>query len=75
MTLEISSLSIFIMIAIACVVVALIVMNIIKYRGRKNFEKLANALAERSENARRELEALFVPSHLIEEAHKSTTSK
>jgi rubrerythrin len=38
MTLEISSLSIFIMIAIACVVVALIVMNIIKYRGRKNFE-------------------------------------
>lgn len=68
MTLEFSSLSIFIMIAIACVVVAIIVMNIIKYRGRKNFEKLANALAERSENARRELEALFVPSHHIEEA-------
>jgi DNA helicase-4 len=67
MTLEFSSLSIFIMIAIACVVVAHIVMNIIKYHGRKNFEKLANALAERSENARNEFESLFVPSRLVEE--------
>lgn len=68
MTIEISNLSLFAIIAIACLVVALIVMNIIKYRGRKNFEKLANALAEMSENARSEIEALFVPSHLIEEA-------
>lgn len=68
MTIEISNLSLFAMIAIACVAVALIVMHIIKYRGRKGFEKLAGVLAEKSDNARRELEALFVPSHSIEVA-------
>lgn len=51
MTLEFSGLSIFIMIAIACVVVALIVMNIIRYRGRKNFEKLAEEIKRNEEES------------------------
>ena len=66
-TLEFSSLSIFIMIAIACVAVAILVMNIIKYRGRKSFEKLIVSLAERADSARNEFESLFVPSRLVEE--------
>ena len=66
MTMELSSLSIFTMIAIACVAVVILVMNIIKFRGRKSFEKLIASLAERADSARNELESLFVPSRLVE---------
>ena len=40
MTMELSSLSIFTMIAIACVAVVILVMNIIKFRGRKCQERI-----------------------------------
>ena len=66
MTMELSSLSIFTMIAIACVAVVILVMNIIKFRGRKSFEKLIASLEERADSARNELESLFVPSRLVE---------
>lgn len=67
MTIEISNLSLFAMIAIACVAVVWIVIYIKNYRGRKAFAALMAALAEKSEAARLELDALFVPSHKVKE--------
>ena len=67
MTLEFSGLTIFIMVAIVCVIVAILVKSIIRYCGRKNFEKLTISLSDKANAARIELEALFVPSHLVEE--------
>lgn len=71
MAIEISNLSLFAIIAIACVVVALFIIHVIQYRGKKSFEKLVASLAEKSNVARCEFESLFVPSHLIEEEHVS----
>ena len=67
MTRDFSGLFIFAIIAIACVIVGLLVINIIKYRGRKNFEKLIATFADESKNAKNELESLFVPTHLVDE--------
>ncbi len=65
--MELCSLSIFTMIAIACVAVVILVMYIIKYCCRNSFEKLKVSLAERADSARNEYESLFVPSRLVEE--------
>lgn len=65
--LEFSGLSIFAVIAIVIVLMALLVMSIIKYRGKKDFARQTASLAEQSENAKSELDSLFVPSHLVEE--------
>ena len=65
--LEFSGLSIFAVIAIVIVSMVLLVMSLIKYRGRKHFANLTASLAEQSKNAKSELESLFVPSHLVEE--------
>lgn len=67
MTRDFSGLFILAIIAIACVIVGLLVINIIKYRGRKNFEKLIATFADESKNAKNELESLFVPTHLVDE--------
>ena len=65
--LEFSGLSIFAVIAIVIVLMALLVMSIIKYRGKKDFARQTASLAEQSGNAKSELDSLFVPSHLVEE--------
>ena len=70
--LEFSGLSIFAVIAIVIVSMALLVMSIIKYRGKKDFARQIESLAEQSENAKSELDSLFVPSHLVEEIEIST---
>lgn len=67
--LEFSGLSIFAVIAIAIVSMVILVTNIIKYLGKKQFANLTRFLAEQSENAKNELDSLFVPSHLVEESH------
>ncbi len=64
--LEFSGLSIFAVIAIVIVSMVLLVMSIIKYRGKKQFANQTAILAEQSENAKSELDSLFVPSHLVE---------
>ena len=69
MTLEFSGLTIFIMVAIICVIVAILVKSIIRYSGRKNFEKLTHTLSDKANAARIEFEALFVPTHLVKEEH------
>lgn len=67
MTIEISSLSWFAIFAIAFVAVTLVVMHIIRLRGRKAFESLTSSLAAKAEDARKEIEALLVPTHIVEE--------
>ena len=67
MILEFSGLSIIIMVAIACVVMAILVVNIIKHLGRKSYEKQFASLEDKANVARQDFEALFVPSHLVEE--------
>ena len=53
MTIEISNLSWFAILAIAIVAVTLIVMQIIRLRGRKAFESLTSTLAAKADDARR----------------------
>lgn len=67
MTLEFSNLTIFLMIAITCVIVVIIVMNIIKNVGRKSYKKLFASISEKAIVARSDFEAIFVPSHLVGE--------
>jgi len=64
--LEFSGLSILAVVAIVCVSMTLLVMNIIKIRGKKDFKKQATSLADQADQARSELKSLIVPSHLVE---------
>lgn len=69
--LEFSGLSIFSIIAIVIVSMVLLVMNLIKFYGKKRFLNLTTTLAEQAKNAKNEFESLLAPSHLVDEKQVS----
>lgn len=54
-------------IVMAFIIVAVAVIYIIRYRRRRSFEAWFASLADKSAVAIREFEAMFVPSHLVED--------
>ena len=65
MTIEISGLSYFIIITIACIVIVSMVLNFIDYCGKKIFKHKLISLSEIAIIVQKELNDYFVPTHLI----------
>ena len=58
----------FLILAIVGLCIAVLVRTIIQYRGKKDFKRLIAAISERVNVAKTELDAIFVPSHFVEES-------
>ena len=53
---------------VVCFFIFVLVYHIRQYRGRKNFEYLVAQIKDKSEAAKKELDTLLVPSHLVDES-------